>query len=159
MAMDRASSSVMCQRKPAPQRAGFLLCLAAAWAGGACAQSIPMRMSGRTPTAPVAAPAESAESAIADRPAVEASTDYLARMDADRDGRVSLVEYQDWLSYAFTRMDANRDGALTVNELPGGRGKPLSLAEHRQTLADRFARQDRNRDGFLDAQELLAPPQ
>lgn len=156
MAMDRASSNVMHQRRPAPQCAGFLLCLAAAWVGSASAQSIPMNMSGRAPTAPVDAPAESAR---VDRPAVEASTDYLARMDADRDGRVSLVEYQDWLSYAFTRMDANRDGVLTVNELPGGRGKPLSLAEHRQTLADRFARQDRNRDGFLDAQELLAPPQ
>lgn len=151
MAMDRASA-----KKPAPQCVGFLLCFAAAWVGGASAQSIPMNMSGRAPTAPVAVPAEPAN---VDRPAVEASTDYLARMDADRDGRVSLVEYQDWLSYAFTRMDANRDGVLSVDELPGGRGKPLSLAEHRQTLAERFTRQDRNRDGFLDAQELLAPPQ
>ena len=90
---------------------------------------------------------------------VQRTGDYLLKMDADRDGRVSLAEYQDWLSYAFTRMDANADGVLSPGELPGGRGKPVSLADHRQTVAERFARQDRDRDGFLDARELLAPPQ
>ncbi len=90
---------------------------------------------------------------------VEATSDYLARMDSDGDGRVGLVEYQEWMSYAFVRMDRNGDGVLSTDELPGGRGKPVSLVEHKQTLADRFARQDRNRDGFLDAKELAAPPQ
>ena len=153
MAKDRAFT-----KKPAPQRAGFLLCTALVCVGSASAQSIPMRISSATPNP---APAEqiAPEPPSVDRPAVEASTDYVTRMDADRDGRVSLVEYQAWLSYAFARMDGNGDGVLSTNELPGGRGNPISQAEHRQTLADRFARQDRNRDGFLDAQELLAPPQ
>jgi hypothetical protein len=31
---------------------------------------------------------------------VQRTADYLSKMDADHDGRVSLVEYQDWLSYA-----------------------------------------------------------
>ena len=90
---------------------------------------------------------------------VQVSGDYLARMDADRDGRVGLVEYQDWLSYAFDAMDRNHDGLLSPAELPGGRGQPLPRSEHRARLAAAFARQDRNRDGFLDARELATPPQ
>ena len=90
---------------------------------------------------------------------VNATVDYLSRMDSDHDGRVALVEYQDWMSYAFTRMDLDNDGVLTPAELPGGRGSPVSLVEHREKLASMFGRQDRNRDGFLDAGELAAPPQ
>jgi hypothetical protein len=87
-----------------------------------------------------------------------ASSDYLARMDANRDGRVSLVEYQDWLCYAFDAMDRNRDGMLSPSEQPGGRGAALSRVEHRARLAATFRRQDANGDGFLDAKELAAPP-
>ena len=89
---------------------------------------------------------------------VRVTGDYLARMDADRDGRIDLVEYQDWLSYAFDAMDRNHDGLLSLAELPGGRGKPVARSEHRARLATAFARQDRNRDGVLDAGELAAPP-
>ena len=89
---------------------------------------------------------------------VTASGDYLARMDADRDGRVSLVEYQDWLSYAFDAMDRDRDGVLSPAEQPGGRGTALTRAAHRERLAERFRRQDANRDNVLDARELAAPP-
>ena len=87
------------------------------------------------------------------------SNDYLARMDGNRDGRVALIEYQDWLSYAFDAMDRNHDGLLSPVELPGGRGKPVTRSEHRARLAAAFARQDRNHDGFLDARELATPPQ
>lgn len=90
---------------------------------------------------------------------VNATGDYLSRMDTDQDGRVSLVEYQDWLSYAFDGMDKNRDGTLSPEEQPGGRGKPITRTEHRDRLADRFKRQDANHDGFLSAKELAAPPQ
>ncbi len=92
------------------------------------------------------------------------ASDYLARMDVDGDGRVSLVEYQDWLSYAFDAMDRNRDGVLTPDELPGGKpargpGRTITRTEHRARLAAAFNRQDANRDGSLDASELAAPPQ
>lgn len=90
---------------------------------------------------------------------VSASRDYLARMDTDGSGRISLDEYQAWMGYAFAQMDRNRDDRLTPDELPGGRGREISLAEHRQRLADAFGRQDTNRDGVLDARELAAPPQ
>jgi len=90
---------------------------------------------------------------------VQATGDYLARMDTDGDGRVALVEYQDWMSYAFDGMDADGDGVLSAPELPGGKGGPISRSEHRARLAARFNKQDANRDGFLDARELAAPPQ
>ncbi|TXH63373.1 MAG: calcium-dependent protein kinase 21 [Thermomonas sp.] len=83
---------------------------------------------------------------------------YLSKMDADRDGRVLLVEYQDWLSYAFDGMDANHDGVLSSAEQPGGRGQTLTREQHRARLAERFRKQDANRDGFLSAKELAAPP-
>jgi Ca2+-binding EF-hand superfamily protein len=89
---------------------------------------------------------------------VVASADYLARMDADRDGRISLPEYQDWLSYAFDAMDVDHDGVLAPAEQPGGRGKPIAREAHRARLAAAFARQDANRDGVLNATELAAPP-
>lgn len=84
--------------------------------------------------------------------------EYLARMDADRDGRVSLGEYQAWMGYAFDAMDRDHDGELSAHELPGGRGASLTREAHRARLAATFSRQDRNRDGFLDTAELTAPP-
>jgi len=89
---------------------------------------------------------------------VRDSAGYLARMDANGDGRVQLVEYQDWMSYAFDAMDRDHDGVLTSAEQPGGRGTPLTRADYRARLAATFARQDRDGDGTLDARELAAPP-
>lgn len=89
---------------------------------------------------------------------VTATSDYLARMDTDGDGRIALAEYQAWMGYAFERMDADRDGRLTADELPGGKGRTISLAEHRESLAAMFRRQDVDADGFLSAKELAAPP-
>ncbi len=90
---------------------------------------------------------------------VQRTGDYLSKMDADGDGKVSLAEYQDWMSYAFDGMDRDHDGVLSPAEQPGGRGKPVSRSEHRTRLAARFAKQDSNHDGFLSARELAAPPQ
>jgi hypothetical protein len=84
--------------------------------------------------------------------------EYLAKMDRDGDGRVSLAEYQDWMSYAFDAMDRNGDGVLTPDELPGGKGTAITREVHRARLAERFGKQDANGDGYLDARELAAPP-
>ncbi|MFT3761573.1 MAG: hypothetical protein QM761_02970 [Pseudoxanthomonas sp.] len=93
------------------------------------------------------------------RAPVEVTSDYLQRMDADHDGRVSLAEYLDWMSYSFDARDLDHDGVLSADELPGGKGAPITREQHRQRLAERFRKQDANRDGFLDAKELSAPPQ
>jgi len=83
---------------------------------------------------------------------------YLERMDTDRNGTVSLAEYQQWMGYAFARMDRNGDGVLATDELPGGRGTPVTREAHLRSLAEAFARQDGNHDGRLDLKELAAPP-
>lgn len=129
-----------------------VLCLAAP-PSAACAQAL--KWSGEVvppdTSTPATPPAQSAPP--------QRTGDYLGLMDADRDGRVSPQEYQDWLSYAFDAMDRNRDGVLTPDEQPGGRGKTVTRDEHRLRIAERFRRQDRDRSGFLDAQELSSPPQ
>lgn len=89
---------------------------------------------------------------------VDVAGDYLARMDTDGDGRVSLAEYQAWMLYAFERMDADGDGVLDPGEQPGGRAPRLTREAYLARLADRFNRQDADRDGYLDAAELAAPP-
>ncbi len=63
--------------------------------------------------------------------APQGTGDYLSRMDSDGDRRISLLEYQDWLTYAFDGMDRNRDGLLVPEEQPGGRGKAITRAAHR----------------------------
>jgi Ca2+-binding EF-hand superfamily protein len=90
---------------------------------------------------------------------VTATSEYLARMDGDGDGRVSQAEYLDWMSYAFDARDGNRDGVLSADELPGGKGQAITRVQHRERLAATFKKQDANRDGFLSAKELAAPPQ
>lgn len=107
----------------------------------------------------VVPPSAAAAPAPATPPPPQASGDYLSRMDHDGDGKVSVVEYQDWLSYAFDGMDRDRDGVLSAAEQPGGRGQPLTREAHRARLAERFRRQDVDRSGYLDAKELAAPPQ
>lgn len=88
--------------------------------------------------------------------------DYLSEFDRDRDGRVSLAEYQDKLSEIFRRMDYNGNGIVDLDEFDpavvGPNTRPISLARHRARLAEVFRRQDVNRNGYLDARELGAPP-
>ena len=111
------------------------------------------------PTPPTTMPLPSPAPSATPGGTPQGSGDYLSRMDVDRDGKVALIEYQDWLSYAFDGMDRNRDGTLTLDEQPGGRGQTLTRDAHRARLAERFRRQDVDRSGFLDAKELAAPPQ
>ena len=139
-------------RMPTIARLAAVLCLAALSPAG-FAQSLKWSGDVAPPTAPPQPPTPAP--APADIP--QRTGDYLTLMDTDGDRRVSLQEYQDWLSYAFDGMDRNR--VLTPDEQPGGRGTRVTRDDHRLRIAERFRRQDRNRDGFLDAQELSSPPQ
>lgn len=89
---------------------------------------------------------------------LDASNDYLKRMDKDDDGRVSQDEFIDWMSYSFNARDANHDDVLTPDELPGGKGAPVTRAQFRDNLRQRFLKQDSDRDGYLSAKELASPP-
>ena len=90
---------------------------------------------------------------------VTATSEYLQRMDSDKDGKVSQSEYLDWMSYAFDSRDRNRDAVLSPDELPGGKGQPLTRQQHQERLSATFRKQDVDRNGFLSAKELAAPPQ
>src|SRR5690606_29349258 len=80
----RASATPMLPEKPAAQ---------AAPTGSAAAYNARVKS--------LASLALSSLLPLAAQAQVDATGDYLSRMDADGDGRVSLAEYQDWMSYAF----------------------------------------------------------
>ena len=83
---------------------------------------------------------------------------YFSAADLDRDQRLSLVEYQDWMSYAFRQMDANHDGVLEPEEQLVPNAPQLTIADYHSRLAEQFKRQDVNRDNVLSQQEFVAPP-
>jgi len=83
---------------------------------------------------------------------------YFNNADLDHDGRLSLPEFQDWMSYAFKRMDANHDDVLEPSEQLVRNARAITLAEHHARMAGQFRRQDKNQDGFLSQREFLAPP-
>jgi Ca2+-binding EF-hand superfamily protein len=85
--------------------------------------------------------------------------DYLASFDANGDKRVSLIEFQKAMSWAFEQMDKNADGVLSPEEQLIPKAKTFTLKEHHDRLAIQFGKQDRNHDGYLSAKELAAPPQ
>ena len=83
---------------------------------------------------------------------------YFDVVDTDHDGRISLDEYLERMTWAFRRMDANGDGVLEPGEQLAPNAPRTTLVELRARLQAQFHRQDRNRDGSLDPAEFLAPP-
>lgn len=94
--------------------------------------------------------------AFAGRPP-QSTSEYLRRMDANGDGRVSRDEFVAWMVQTFDGIDLDHNHVLEGDELPEG-SRPVTRADYVKSLEATFARQDRNHDGFLDARELAAPP-
>ena len=87
-----------------------------------------------------------------------ADGDYFSRVDLDGDGRVSLHEFLERMSFAFRQMDADGDEVLEPGEQHVPDAPRITLAEHRERFSAQFRRQDADRDGFLSRAELMAPP-
>ena len=88
--------------------------------------------------------------------------EYFASIDRDGDGRISLAEFQDYMTRGFRAMDRNGDGILQDHELPEGvvlrPGQPRTLSALLANLERAFHRMDRDGNGWLSEAELLAPP-
>lgn len=84
--------------------------------------------------------------------------DYFAKVDLDGDGKVSLAEFLERMSFAFRQMDVDSNGVLEPHEQHIPNAKPLTIAQLNERFTAQFRRQDANSDGSLTRAELLAPP-
>ncbi len=92
----------------------------------------------------------------------------LMRADTNGDGVITRQEFMAASDARFARMDANKDGKLTADERQGRRGGRMgatadangdgvvTLDEQRAQAARTFDRLDRNKDGKIDASEIAA---
>lgn len=87
-----------------------------------------------------------------------AADDYFSRVDLDADGRVSLPEFLERMSFGFRQMDTNLNGVLEPGEQHIPNAPTITLAEHHARFTAQFHRQDANGDAHLSPEELLAPP-
>lgn len=89
----------------------------------------------------------------------QSASEYFHVVDRNRDDRLSLSEYQDWMTRAFHDMDRNHDEILEPHEQLVPNSRSVHLSDLHNRLATQFNRQDVNHDGWLTAKEYLAPPQ
>jgi len=88
----------------------------------------------------------------------DAGDDYFSRVDLDGDGRVSLEEFLERMSFAFRQMDVDGDGILAPHEQHIPDAPTITLEQHRERFSAQFHRQDTDGDGYLSRAELLSPP-
>ena len=104
----------------------------------------------------------------------------MGRYDTDKDGKVSLAEYEAGRQMMFQRLDADGNGTLTFAELDAARQKAgddpraqmmikridalkaadangdqaISADEYKAAADAEFKNLDKNADGFLTADEM-----
>lgn len=80
-------------------------------------------------------------------------TALAQKADLDRDGRLSLQEYQASRSSALLGRDSDGDGRVSASEWAAG-GFKGAANRPRRDPAKAFARFDSNQDGYLDRSEI-----
>lgn len=75
-----------------------------------------------------------------------ARSNYLERIDTNKDGFVDRAEFRAGLQGLFDRKDANKDGKLSQDELKTRRGDP----------AKRLASLDTDKNGSISREEFIA---
>ena len=89
---------------------------------------------------------------------------FFERMDANKDGKVTLAEAEALGKTRFAELDKNKDNVLSPDELKGphprmqhadanGDGK-ITLAEATAKGQEMFARLDKNKDKVLTRDEM-----
>lgn len=77
---------------------------------------------------------------------------HFERLDADKDGKISLAELTTTRETWLAKVDTNRDGVATQEEIAA------SMAAHRQERHQKlFERDDANKDGRLTRDETKMP--
>ncbi|MDP1619300.1 EF-hand domain-containing protein [Phenylobacterium sp.] len=80
--------------------------------------------------------------------------DPFADADTNRDGQITLAEYQASRAARFDRLDRDRDGVIGKTDFP----RVALRGERGEDLERMISAADRNRDGALTREELLASP-
>ncbi|MBM7404720.1 MULTISPECIES: EF-hand domain-containing protein [Sphingomonas] len=78
----------------------------------------------------------------------------FAKMDTNKDGRVSRAEYVAARSQRFDQLDHDRDGVVTRSDFPRAAGNPQASARLDTLLGEA----DRNGDGKVTRAELKKAP-
>lgn len=69
--------------------------------------------------------------------------EHFEALDLNKDGKITLDEYEQFMRDAFNKLDTNKDGSLSPKE-----AEPIFTAEE-------FAIVDKNKDGKITLEELL----
>lgn len=88
----------------------------------------------------------------------QGQSSYFDAVDSDHDHRLSLPEFQEWMSFAFRKMDKNHDDVIDPDEQLVPNASRLTLEGLHERQAAQFRKQDKNHDGLLTQAEFLAPP-
>lgn len=85
---------------------------------------------------------------------VPLNPDHLARADANKDGLVTLAEFQTWRADQFDRLDRNGDGFITNAD----RSRRAAIRNPAFDVAEIAAAFDANRDGKVSRVEFANGP-
>ena len=80
------------------------------------------------------------------------------KIDTNKNGAISLKEFNAFNAKHFKQLDTNKGGKLTLEELQGGSQPPMGHSDGTTHLDQRFYAADANHDGGLDRDEAKDMP-